>query len=567
MYEAPNATADQPVNNHANENENEDDDDDEDEGEFDASMSPHDSAADESETNEGGGDPSKRAKKSSKRDADDAVTDEVDRPSFIPELSPRVIETVLQVNMELIRLCVEYQNRGWFQDPDYAIYQARLQSNLTYLASVADYHLKPDKPTALSERVNGILAAARKAQEEQIQVWKTEMERQSRNAFDRLHQAERERAINSSTASTPTQGGGQGGSVSGDLRKRKRVKEATKVTRVMDPQAGMGGFGSYQPVAPFVFGGAGMALPGRIPGAPMVMGASTSNHVPMSLPQQQQQQQQALQQASLSMAAQNTAMGSHGGMLSNPLANANQAIVHSQAAMNAATSMAPSVPPSSSSAATAETTVNSTPVASLGMAPQIAQLAAQLGLHPSAVAQLTASGAVSSADILQLTNAAMSGHAAAGTTTSAAALSKPVVGLAMEAGQSTAASAMAESGMHRDLPSTSDKTNVLASHIMQDAQQSGHNSANPSGLANLGSLEAIAAANGLDPAALSMLSPQALLSALGSSGGESLVANNNNNSNSSSSSNHGGDSSNTSAPTLPASTSAASHNGVGGGLS
>ena len=23
--------------------------------------------------------------------------------------------------MELIRLCVEYQNRGWFQDPDYAM--------------------------------------------------------------------------------------------------------------------------------------------------------------------------------------------------------------------------------------------------------------------------------------------------------------------------------------------------------------------------------------------------------------------------------------------------------------
>lgn len=192
-----------------------------------------------------------------------------------------------------------------------------------------------NKPTSLSERVNTMLAAARKAQEEQVQTWKTEIERQSRNAFDRLHQAERERAIHSSTASTPTRSGSHqnndnnsnnNSNISGDLRKRKRVKEATKVTRVMDPQAGMGSFGSYQPVAPFVFGGTGMTLPGRLPGAPMVMGAATSTQLPISLQQQQQQQQQP---STLPLAAHNPIMGSHG-LAINQLGNVNPALVNQQ---------------------------------------------------------------------------------------------------------------------------------------------------------------------------------------------------------------------------------------------
>ncbi|KAI9596964.1 hypothetical protein BDF19DRAFT_412493 [Syncephalis fuscata] len=238
MYESQHLLATQSIPNQNREVDEEEEEEEEDEGDF--------------EVNGIGGDLSKKPKKNIKRDVDDAVTDEVDRPSFVAELSPRVVETVLQVNMELIRLCVEYQNRGWFQDPDYAIYQARLQSNLIYLASVADYHLKPDKaslpapsvphaqlapisvnaPTALSERINGLLTTARKAQEEQTQVWRTEMERQSRNAFERLHQAERERAFNSTTGITTGHGhadSDQSMALSGDLRKRKRVNEATKV--------------------------------------------------------------------------------------------------------------------------------------------------------------------------------------------------------------------------------------------------------------------------------------------------------------------------------------------------
>ncbi|KAI9229252.1 MAG: hypothetical protein DHS80DRAFT_22519 [Piptocephalis tieghemiana] len=79
------------------------------------------------------------------------VGEEVERPSFVPELTPRVVETVLQVNSELIRVCIDYQNRGWINDPDLAIFQARLQSNLTYLAAVADHYIKPPGPPGPGE--------------------------------------------------------------------------------------------------------------------------------------------------------------------------------------------------------------------------------------------------------------------------------------------------------------------------------------------------------------------------------------------------------------------------------
>jgi hypothetical protein len=93
MYE-PQRSLETPASTVQNRAMNEYDDEEDDEGEFDTSISPHDSAAEESETNDTSDDPTKRTKKGVKREADDAVTDEVDRPSFVPELSPRVIETV-----------------------------------------------------------------------------------------------------------------------------------------------------------------------------------------------------------------------------------------------------------------------------------------------------------------------------------------------------------------------------------------------------------------------------------------------------------------------------------------
>ncbi|KAL7753302.1 hypothetical protein RI367_001077 [Sorochytrium milnesiophthora] len=58
--------------------------------------------------------------------------------TIIPKVSGDVIEMVLDINELLVKLCCEYQNKGWIEDADYKIYQARLQSNLLYLCSVVD---------------------------------------------------------------------------------------------------------------------------------------------------------------------------------------------------------------------------------------------------------------------------------------------------------------------------------------------------------------------------------------------------------------------------------------------
>lgn len=42
------------------------------------------------------------------------------------------------MNIELIRLCIESQRIGSNLEPNLALYQAKLQSNLTYLATMAD---------------------------------------------------------------------------------------------------------------------------------------------------------------------------------------------------------------------------------------------------------------------------------------------------------------------------------------------------------------------------------------------------------------------------------------------
>ncbi|KAJ1972829.1 hypothetical protein H4R35_004458, partial [Dimargaris xerosporica] len=61
------------------------------------------------------------------------------------------VQLVLDINAELIQVCVEFQNRGWFQDPDFAVYQARLQSNLLYLATVADHFTSGQSLSAAPE--------------------------------------------------------------------------------------------------------------------------------------------------------------------------------------------------------------------------------------------------------------------------------------------------------------------------------------------------------------------------------------------------------------------------------
>ncbi|KAI8982623.1 hypothetical protein BDB01DRAFT_793447 [Pilobolus umbonatus] len=46
------------------------------------------------------------------------------------------VETILCMNQEIIRLCIEHH-----EEPNLSVYQLRLQSNLTYLATIADISL------------------------------------------------------------------------------------------------------------------------------------------------------------------------------------------------------------------------------------------------------------------------------------------------------------------------------------------------------------------------------------------------------------------------------------------
>lgn len=225
-----------------------------------------------------------------------------------------------------------------------------------------------------------------------------------------------------------------------------------------------------------------------------------------------------------------------------------------------------------------EATSNNPAVASMGVTPQLAQLAVQLGIHPSAVAQLAASGAVPSADIFQLANLAMSSHTAAATTnTNTAALPKNVTGAVSDIATSTnmLSSTITEtingSGNGHELQSVTDETNMLASHLQDSHSNSSQNSTNPTGLINLGNLETLAAANGLDPSTLGVLSPQALLSALGSTG-ENLAHNTTTNTTTTNASINNSNMSiypnnlNNNGSMMATSSSTSSHNNVGGNI-
>ncbi|KAG1446956.1 hypothetical protein G6F56_009412 [Rhizopus delemar] len=54
------------------------------------------------------------------------------------ELNSKRVEAILEMNQEIIRLLVESKNTTGYLEPDLAVYQAKLQSNLTFLATMAD---------------------------------------------------------------------------------------------------------------------------------------------------------------------------------------------------------------------------------------------------------------------------------------------------------------------------------------------------------------------------------------------------------------------------------------------
>ncbi|CAG8627429.1 5146_t:CDS:2 [Rhizophagus irregularis] len=54
------------------------------------------------------------------------------------DYTQKCVQLILEINYELIRVCIDYQNKGITNDQDLAMYKSRLQANLSYLATVAD---------------------------------------------------------------------------------------------------------------------------------------------------------------------------------------------------------------------------------------------------------------------------------------------------------------------------------------------------------------------------------------------------------------------------------------------
>ncbi|KAI9479455.1 hypothetical protein BX667DRAFT_477442 [Coemansia mojavensis] len=102
-------------------------------------------------------------------------TDDEPGCPYLPRLKTSIIQVVLNINKELIRLCNEYQNNSLMDDPQLVMYQMRLQSNLAYLASVADHYMDPTrsmpdlrplpKPTLPSCQGSSIMAKLSHARE------------------------------------------------------------------------------------------------------------------------------------------------------------------------------------------------------------------------------------------------------------------------------------------------------------------------------------------------------------------------------------------------------------------
>ncbi|KAJ2784301.1 hypothetical protein H4R18_001187 [Coemansia javaensis] len=123
---------------------------------------------------------------------------------YLPRLKTSIIQVVLNINAELIRLCSEYQNNSLMNDPQLAMYQTRLQSNLAYLASIADHYMdptrlapdlrplpKPDLPSCQGSSIVARLAHAREVYAAYASAWAEQQLELSRAAKSRLHEEEK----------------------------------------------------------------------------------------------------------------------------------------------------------------------------------------------------------------------------------------------------------------------------------------------------------------------------------------------------------------------------------------
>ncbi|KAJ1825432.1 hypothetical protein LPJ56_002674 [Coemansia sp. RSA 2599] len=132
------------------------------------------------------------------------LQDEEPSNPYLPSLKTSIIQMVLNINAELIKLCQEYQNNSLMDDPQLVMYQMRLQSNLAYLASVADHYLdptrampdfrplpKPKLPRCQGSSIVAKLEHAREVYAAYVGAWSEQQMELSRKAKTRLRDEEK----------------------------------------------------------------------------------------------------------------------------------------------------------------------------------------------------------------------------------------------------------------------------------------------------------------------------------------------------------------------------------------
>lgn len=135
--------------------------------------------------------------------------DEEPGAPYLPHLKTSMIQVVLNINSELIKLCQEYQNKSLMDDPLLMLYQMRLQSNIAYLASVADHYMDPTKsipdlgplpnptlPSCQGTTIADKLAHARNIYGTYVKAWTGRQLELSRRAKSKLKEEERARYNN-----------------------------------------------------------------------------------------------------------------------------------------------------------------------------------------------------------------------------------------------------------------------------------------------------------------------------------------------------------------------------------
>ncbi|OZJ06285.1 hypothetical protein BZG36_00815 [Bifiguratus adelaidae] len=106
-------------------------------------------------------------------------------------VTAKQVEALLAINAELMRLVVLYQGQDWTQRPEYSLFTARIQGNLTFLAGMADIVVNRKQPLSLPKVPD-------------ISTFPTHLIQSSSNLSDLLDQAQQAFAKPSPVPSQPT---------------------------------------------------------------------------------------------------------------------------------------------------------------------------------------------------------------------------------------------------------------------------------------------------------------------------------------------------------------------------